>query len=66
MALISKDLFRYVDKLFIDKNEQFEMGRVVVKNGVKTLVKPDHVTLVLSFNDIPVNRNKVKQETNVR
>ena len=42
------------------------MGRVVVQNGVKTLVKPDHYTLVLSFKDIPVNRNKVKQETEVR
>ena len=35
LVLISKDLYRYVEKLFIDKNERLEMGRVAVKNGGK-------------------------------
>ena len=42
------------------------MHRVVVKDGKKCLVSPDHYTLILSFKDIPTNRNKVKQEPNVK
>ena len=66
LALVSKDLFRYVEKLVIDKDEKFEMYRVVTKNGIKNLVKPDHYTMILSFVDIPLNRNKVKSDVNVR
>ena len=61
LALVSKDLFRYIDKLLIDKEEKFEMFRVVKKNGIKCLVKPDHYTMILTFKDIPINRNKVNR-----
>ena len=66
LCLISKDLYRYVDKLVIDKEEKYEMGRVVVKNGTKALIKPDHLALILSLIDIPINRNKVKKKMGVR
>ena len=66
LCLVSKDLFRYIDKLIIDKNEQFEMGRVVVKNDIKILVKPDHYTLVIYFKNIPLNRSIVKKVDEVR
>ena len=66
LVLISKDLYRCVEKLFIDKNERLEMGRVAVKNGVKGLVKPDHYTMVLSLHNIPLNRNKINYDTDVR
>ena len=49
LCLVSKDLVRYIDKLVIDKNDEFEMGRVVVKNGVKTLIKPDNYTGILTL-----------------
>ena len=65
LALVSKDLFRYIDKLLIDKEEKFEMYRVITKNGIKSLIKPDHYTMILRFKDIPMNRNKVKQEVKV-
>ena len=55
LALISTDLFRYVDKLIIDNDGQYPIGRVVMKNGLKTLVKSDHYPLILKFKDIPVN-----------
>ena len=66
LALISPDLYKYVESLVIDKKEKYEMYRVVVKDGKKCLVSPDHHTLILSFRDIPTNRNKVKQEPTVR
>ena len=66
LALASKDLIRYVKKLLIDKDERFEMGRVIVKNGVKCLVKPDHYTMILELNDVPINRNKVSKDPDVR
>ena len=66
LALISNDLFRYVDKLIIDNDGQYPIGRVVMKNGLKTLVKSDHYPLILKFKDIPVNRNVFKHEEVVR
>ena len=41
LALISTDLYRYVDRLVIDKEEKYKMHRVVVKDGKKCLVSPD-------------------------
>ena len=66
LALISNDLFRYVDKLIIDNDGQYPIGRVIMKNGSKTLVKSDHYPLILKFKDIPVNRNVSKHEEVVR
>ena len=66
LALVSNDIYRYIETLTIDQNSHYPLGRVVVKNGVKTLVRPDHYPMILKFKDIPIDRSKFKKDKDVR
>ena len=66
LAIVSKDFFRFVENLYIDKDCKYPLGRVVLKKGAKTFVKADHYPMILKFKDIPINRCKFKQDNEVR
>ena len=51
LVLISKELFKYVHKLFIDKNLTFTPGRPISKNKIRYT---DHRSLILEFRNLPL------------
>ena len=54
LVMISKELFKYVHKLFIDKNLTFTPGRPVSKNKIRYT---DHRSLILEFRNLPLKLN---------
>ena len=49
--IISKELFRYVHKLFIDKHLAFTPGRPIRKDKIRYT---DHRSLIIEFRNIPL------------
>ena len=57
LAIISKDLLKYLVKLVVDNNLKLTPCRPLSKSKV---VYPDHYSLILSFKDIPLKANQIK------
>ena len=55
LAIVSKNLFRYVDKLIIDKKLALTPGRAISKSKI---VYTDHYALILKFKDIPIKQKQ--------
>ena len=55
LAIVSKNLFRYVEKLIIDKRLALTPGRAISKSK---LVYSDHYALILKFKDIPLRQEQ--------
>ena len=51
LVIVSKNLFKYVEKLIIDKNLSQTPGRVISKTKI---VYPDHYSITLKFKNIPL------------
>ena len=55
LVIVSRNLFKYVDKLIIDKKLALTPGRVISKTKI---VYPDHYSLILKFKNIPLKPQK--------
>ena len=58
-VIVSRQLFPFIDKLFIDNN-----GAYTAKRVTKTkIIKPDHYPLIVTFKNIPMGNHKVVKQT---
>ena len=63
LCIISKELLKYVDSLVIDNGRGFTPFRSIDKKNVKYT---DHYSLLVSFKNIPLLKNKVASQGIVR
>ena len=55
LVIVSRNLFKYVDKLIIDKKLALTPGRVISQTKI---IYPDHYSLILKFKNIPLKPQK--------
>ena len=63
LCIVSKELYKYVDSLIIDKDRNFTPYRSVNKKSVKYT---DHYSVLISFKDIPLTNTVVSSKSIVR
>ena len=53
LIIISKELFKYVEVMIIDKNLNLTPARVITRNKV---IYSDHYAIIMKFKDIPLKK----------
>ena len=59
LIIVSRDLFKHVDEVFIDKELKFTPGNP----GQGKVVYPDHYAIILKMKNLPLATNKSKENS---